>query len=165
MFKSKQAQAEQPGILAELQAEVTRKAQALVSDPGSIYGQYEAYQNQLSQLLQASSDLSQPIDADVTREITIGALRRRLLALEPLLAAERAAREQAHTEYLAAATVLRDAEIRAAGWRANLAAADRETRVIMAYRDHQRSQIVAEINRLCGGSTAVLPHPSTYDIP
>jgi hypothetical protein len=166
MLKNKvQAEPEQPGRIAELRAEVTRKAQALVSEPGSIYAQYEAYQNQLAGLLQASADLSQPIDADITREATITALRRRLLALDPLLEAERAAREQAHTEYLAAAAALREAEILADGWRANLAAADRDTRKIMAYRDHQRSQIVAELNRLIGGSTAVLPHPATYEIP
>ncbi len=163
MFKKlTQPEPERIGTIAELRAEATRKAQALVSEPGSLYSQYEAYQNQLSGLLQASSDLSQPIDADVTRESTITALRRRLLALEPLLGAERAVREQAHTEYQAADKVLRTYEHNAVLIRQELANFDHQTRKICAERDYWRQLRAAELARLIGGPI-VIPEPLQLD--
>jgi hypothetical protein len=164
MFKKQaQAQPEQIGRIAELQAEVYRLGMALNNDTSSAWNKYAALESEVGQLESASNGPVSSLGADIERETQIAIIRRRMLTIErsPEYAAARPARIRAYAELTAAQDALKEAEFNLTRGQIQLADFDRQTRRICAERDYWRARMVANLAPLTG-SPVNYPAPLDY---
>jgi multidrug efflux pump subunit AcrA (membrane-fusion protein) len=148
-----------PGQIEYLREEVHRLGTAINAAPNAAYHRYVDLQSEVNQLERAPADLNSPIDADIQNEIRISAIRRRMAQLEPAYRAGESARSVLFAELTAAQDALKMAELNLARGQLYLDLFDQDTRRWEAMRNYQRSIMAADLGRLTGKQSTVLPYP------